>query len=218
MPSFALSTLNIFQPKKSKNMTASDKPLHSQPAILTNLPTAQEPKSTDTSVVSRKKSLVVLSNDINLYFHTDAAEQISSQLQHDAGDRVRLAKKMFTAIQNGEIDAYDHRNGELMPLPIGLRPICVRVNNVNDWLKREGYATKWAPGKKTITSLGTIIKLSPEKRQFERWRMCEDMGLVMPTNTYGPYPWGISKVAEKIGIQRQSLVEDLDKYRERRFT
>jgi hypothetical protein len=199
-------------------MSASDKPLYSQPAITNDLSAAPNPQGTEASAISGKKRFVVLSNDINLYFHTDAAEQISTQLEHDEGDRVRLAKKMFTAIQNGEIDAYDHRNGEIMPLPIGLQPICVRVNNVNDWLKREGYATKWTPGKNLITSLGATTKQSTEDRQVERWRMCEDLGLVMPTDTYGPYPRGISKVAKKIGIQRQSLVEDLDKYRNRRFS
>jgi len=160
---------------------------------------------------------LTLSSDPKLYFHTNAAEQISDQLKHDDGDRIRLAKKMFKAIQKGEIDAYSHRDGQLIKLPIELQPLCVRVSNVNDWLKRESYATRWAPDKQLNTTLPTPAQQSPEERQIERWKICEDMGLVMPTDTYGPYPRGISKAAKCIGILRQSLVSDLYKYRERRF-
>jgi len=124
---------------------------------------------------------------------------------------------MFKAIQKGEIDAYSHRDGQLIKLPIELQPLCVRVSNVNDWLKRESYATRWAPDKQLNTTLPTPAEQSPEERQIERWKICEDMGLVMPTDTYGPYPRGISKAAKCIGILRQSLVSDLNKYRERRF-
>ena len=167
---------------------------------------------------SNKTSLqLTLSNDPELYFHTNAAEQISDQLKHDDGDRIRLAKKMFKAIQKGEIDAYSHRDGQLIKLPIEMQPLCVRVSNVNDWLKSEGHATRWAPDKQPHTTLPTSTKQSPEERQIERWKICEDMGLVMPTDTYGPYPRGISKAAKRIGISRQSLVSDLNKYRERRF-
>ena len=160
---------------------------------------------------------LTLSSDPKLYFHTHAAEQISDQLKHDDGDRIRLAKKMFKAIQKGEIDAYSHRDGQLIKSPIELQPLCVRVSNVNDWLKREGYATMWATDKQLNTTLPTPAQQSPEERQIERWKICEDMGLVMPTDTYGPYPRGISKAAKYIGILRQSLVSDLNKYRERRF-
>jgi len=165
-----------------------------------------------------KKVNITLSNDMNLYFHTEAAEQISHQLQHDEGDRLKLAKKILNAIHKGEIDAYSHRDGKLISLPIGLQPLCVRVNNVNDWLKVKGYATKWVPGKKLSSEPTKIAKQSPEERQTERWKLCEDMGLIMPTSTYGPYPRGISKVAKSIGIARQTLMEDLNKYRMRRFT
>ena len=85
----------------------------------TNVELLNDKSSLDAEV---QKITVTLSSDINLYFHTEAAEQISLQLQHDQGDRIRLAKKILKAIQNGEIDAYDYRDGKLMPLPIGLQP------------------------------------------------------------------------------------------------
>ena len=75
----------------------------------------------------------------------------------------------------------------------------------------------WATDKQLNTTLPTPAQQSPEERQIERWKICEDMGLEMPTDTYGPYPRGISKAAKYIGILRQSLVSDLNKYRERRF-
>jgi hypothetical protein len=55
------------------------------------------------------------------------------------------------------------------------------------------------------------------QRQAERWKACVDAGLDMPSDTYSHYPRGISKVAKSFGIERQSLKEDLDKYREREF-
>jgi hypothetical protein len=182
---------------------------------------ALNPKSDrDTNSLNSelKKLNITLSNDMNLYFHTDAADQISLQLQYDEGDRLRLAKKIFKAIHKGEIDAYSHRDGNLISLPIGLQPLCVRVSNVNDWLKLEGYATKWSPGKRPSTELTKIAKQSPEERQTKRWKLCEEMGLIMPTNSYGPYPRGIGEAAKRIGITRQALIEDLHKYRVRRFT
>jgi hypothetical protein len=54
-------------------------------------------------------------------------------------------------------------------------------------------------------------------RQETRWRACENAGLTMPTNTYGPYPRGIGKVAKSLGIKRQTLTDDLNKYRESIF-
>lgn len=176
--------------------------------------TMSEVEATGNNKASRQ---LTLSSDPELYFHTHAAEQISDQLKHDDGDRIRLAKKMFKAIQKGEIDAYSHRDGQLIKLPIELQPLCVRISNINDWLKREGYATRWVPDKQLNTPLLIPAQKSPEERQIERWKICEDMGLVMPTDTYGSYPRGISKAAKSIGILRQSLVSDLDKYRERRF-
>ncbi len=59
--------------------------------------------------------------------------------------------------------------------------------------------------------------VASEKRQDDRWQACVDAGLEMPTDTYGYYPRGISKVAESLGIERQTLTGDLDKYRERKF-
>ena len=60
-----------------------------------------------------------------------------------------------------------------------------------------------------------VKKQTPEQRQAARWQACIDAGLVMPTDTYSHYPAGITKVAKSLGITRQSLKEDLDKYRER---
>jgi hypothetical protein len=174
--------------------------------------------SSQVQATSNKVSLqLTLSTDPKLYFHTNAAEQISDLLKHDDGDRIRLAKKMFKAIQKGDIDAYSHRDGQLIKLPIELQPLCVRASNINDWLKGEGYAIRWAPDNQVETALPSPAKQSPEERQIERWKFCIGMGLVMPIDTYGPYPRGIGKAAKILGISRQSLTSDLDKYRERRF-
>jgi hypothetical protein len=54
-------------------------------------------------------------------------------------------------------------------------------------------------------------------RQDARWQACVSAGLAMPTDTYGPYPRGIAEVAKSLGIARQTLTDDLNKYRERMF-
>ena len=56
-----------------------------------------------------------------------------------------------------------------------------------------------------------------QKRQEIRWQACVDDGLAMPTDTYAQFPRGIGKVAKKLGIQRQSLADDLNAYRNRVF-
>lgn len=55
-----------------------------------------------------------------------------------------------------------------------------------------------------------------EQRQARRWKMCIDAGLQMPVNDYERLPRGIRKIAEKEGITRQSLAEDLKAYVNRR--
>jgi len=161
------------------------------------------------------KTTVHLSDDRGLYFHTEAAEVIGRQLELDEGDRIRLAKKMFEAIRQGKIDAYNHRDGKLISLPISLQPLCVRVNNVNQWLRLEGYPFIWDPENPLAQKRSAPNKKTAEERQIERWKVCIDMGLVMPTDSYGPYPRGIGEAAKLIGITRQALRHDLDKYRAR---
>lgn len=63
-----------------------------------------------------------------------------------------------------------------------------------------------------------LIQQTPEQRQTERWKLCESEGLLMPTNTYAQFPRGIGKVAKLLGIKPQSLRDDLNKYRARKFS
>lgn len=56
-----------------------------------------------------------------------------------------------------------------------------------------------------------------EDRQRERWQMCVDDGVKMPTDTYGGYGRGLTRVAKMLGIKRQTLTEDLDAHRNRIF-
>jgi hypothetical protein len=63
-----------------------------------------------------------------------------------------------------------------------------------------------------------LIQQTPEQRQTERWKLCESEGLLMPSNTYAQFPRGIGKVAKLLGIKPQSLRDDLNKYRARKFS
>jgi len=56
---------------------------------------------------------------------------------------------------------------------------------------------------------------SAAERQKTRWDLCVQSKLPMPEDTYSGYPRGITEVANKLGITRQALVQDLNKYRNR---
>jgi len=162
-----------------------------------------------------QKIPVTLSNDPALYFHTQAVELISDALKLDEGDRHRLAKNIFKAIHDGKIDAYSHKDGKLLISPSMSQPLCVRVKNLNDWLRLEGYSINWDPDNPNGMFSQISIKKTAEQRQAERWKLCVDMGLSMPKDTYERYPKGINEAAKRLGITRQSLREDLNNYRER---
>ena len=171
-----------------------------------------------------------LSSGTELYFLAEATELISDQVGHDHAQREQLAKDMREAVLKGALGAYFYTDGEpLRKNAIGklertlgddkhctvepTTPLCVRPAGVNAWLKTTSWGFTWdipapAPATKTSTA---------EQRQTERWNACISAGLHMPTDTYRPYPRGISDVAKKLGITRQSLTEDLDNYRERIF-
>lgn len=150
--------------------------------------------------------------DGDFYGYSEATELISRQEKHTAVFTKKLADEMFKAIRVGDLPAYDYRSGKLLSIPIPyVTPLGVRRDEVNEWLKTTSWGFTWgvqASASKTSTA---------EQRQTERWKVCTDAGLKMPTDTYGPYPHGIVNVAKKLGIKRQSLTEDLDKYRERIF-
>jgi hypothetical protein len=61
------------------------------------------------------------------------------------------------------------------------------------------------------TPAGRTIETA-EQRQARRYQMCLEAGLEMPHSDYGPWPRGISKVADKEGITRQSFRQDIGKH------
>jgi hypothetical protein len=90
-------------------------------------------------------------------------------------------------------------------------------NELRRWAALNGFEFDefGATGKQTAPAKATPP--TAQERQAERWQKCIDAGLTMPTDTYGSYPRGFGNVAKNIGINRQSLSDDLDKYRERVF-
>lgn len=65
---------------------------------------------------------------------------------------------------------------------------------------------------------GPALTKTQELRQAERWQLCIDKGLTMPTDTYAQLPRGIGTVARELGITRQALAQDLKAHRERIFS
>lgn len=166
---------------------------------------------------------VSLCNEPDLYFHTQAADLISDQEQHTTGMRQQFAEEMFKAIHDRKLPAYSRRDGSLLPYPIPKNMVlCVRPADINGWLRKGAYEFTWDVRLKDGMSPGPddrppALSSTAERRQAKRWQACVDAGLLMPTNTYSPYPRGISKVSKSLKIKRQSLTADLDKYRERMF-
>lgn len=56
---------------------------------------------------------------------------------------------------------------------------------------------------------------TPEKRQAARYQACIEAGLNFSSNPLHPMPHGIGKVAESLGITRQTMTSDLVKHIER---
>jgi hypothetical protein len=166
---------------------------------------------------------VSLSNEPDLYFHTQAADLISDQEQHTTGMRQQFAEEMYKAIHERKLPAYSHKDGSLLPYPIPKNMVlCVRPADINGWLRKGAYEFTWGVHVQNGMSpepddRPLAPSMTAEKRQVERWQVCVDAGLPMPKNTYSPYPRGIGKVAKALSITRQALTEDLDKYRERMF-
>lgn len=174
-----------------------------------------------------KKTVIptLLSQDLHLYFHSQAADLISDQEQHTDGMRQQFAADMFKALHEKKLPAYSHQDGALIQHPIPLTKIlCVRPADVNDWLRKGAYKFSWNIGAQVSKTSQEVSDLDQEQlsrfdsshtRAAKRWQICVDAKLDMPTNTFSPYPRGIGKIAKSLGIRRQSLTEDLDRHRER---
>lgn len=50
------------------------------------------------------------------------------------------------------------------------------------------------------------------------WQACLDDGLEMPTDTYAQYPRGITRIAQREGVKRQTFAKRLDAYRAEKFS
>jgi biotin operon repressor len=130
-------------------------------------------------------------------------------------DRKKTRQAIWKAIDDGALVPLWDKARTPLPLPLtgtdkslALIRTDELANVFEAWpLKREPQP---APAKATPPT--------GQERQAERWQKCIDAGLTMPTDTYGRYPRGIGKVAKTIGISRQSLRDDLNKYRERVFS
>jgi hypothetical protein len=174
--------------------------------------------------MEKKARSVSLCNEPDLYFHTQAADLISDQEQHTTGMRQQFAEEMFKAIHDRKLPAYSRRDGSLLPYPIPKNMVlCVRSADVNAWLRKRAYAFTWEVRVQNGMSpepdeRPSAQSLTAEQRQAERWQACIDAGLAMPTDTYAWYPRGFYRVADSLKITRQSLREDLNKYRERVFS
>lgn len=136
--------------------------------------------------------------------HGDRTEGYMARMAFQ-GDLSRLAADPDDALV---AMFYDHDN-RLIRLQPGLHVKLSELRFKRDDLQELATATTQPPAP-------TVLERQ-EARWKARWQTCINAGLVMPTDTYGPYPHGIVEVAKSLGIKRQSLTDDLNKYRERMF-
>jgi hypothetical protein len=148
-------------------------------------------------------------------FSIDEAACIAADaIGADRIDRKKTRQAIWKAIDDGALVPVWDKARTPLPLPLtgtDKRLALIRTDELANvfeaWpLKPEPQP---APAKATPPTA--------QERQAERWQKCIDAGLTMPTDTYGRYPNGIGKVAKTENIKRQSLRDDLDKYRERVF-
>jgi hypothetical protein len=91
------------------------------------------------------KKKLTLSNDPDLFFHTQAADLISDQEHHTEGMREEFADDMLKGIHAGALHVYSQHNGVLRSFEVSWTgPFCVRPADVNDWLERKTqYKFRW---------------------------------------------------------------------------
>lgn len=91
----------------------------------------------------------------------------------------------------------------------------LKRGDVNDWLERQGASYRWAdPAPAAVVAAPSpVVTLSADEiksqRQARRYQACVDAGLILPSDDYGAMPRGIGKVAERLGITRQTLTADV---------
>lgn len=90
-------------------------------------------------------------------------------------------------------------------------------DELSRWAALKGFASDEFGAIEPQTAPATASTPSAIERQESRWQACLNAGLKMPTCTYAPYPRGFANVAKSLGISRQTLADDLNKYRERVF-
>ena len=138
-----------------------------------------ELKTKDQNVSARG---VTLSNDPDLFFHTDAAEQISDQLGYAQGDRELLAKKIFEAIHAGEINAYSMRDGILMQASFDWRrdPESNRANRICNPVHNR-FAI--APVNLALPTHNRLTSTKKGSLGFPLWNLEREKSLELSTST-----------------------------------
>jgi hypothetical protein len=122
-------------------------------------------KSKDSDKVGILKK-ITFSTDPDLYFHTQAAEEISSQLKHNKYYRAKFAQDFFHAIHQGQITAYNYQDGTEMETPIPFAmPLCIKPQDVNIWLINKHYDIRWDPKVSPKTKNGSRLRWTEEFKQ-----------------------------------------------------
>lgn len=120
-------------------------------------------------------------------------------------------------------DGFEERNGILMRYTQGmLADDEPDFETVPDDCRVVGYdvhalADEYTAPEVTQAEPRAAPVASQEQRQADRWQLCIDAGLTMPTDTYSHFPRGIGRVATGLRITRQALQQDLNAHRERLF-
>jgi hypothetical protein len=149
---------------------------------------------------------------------TEAAQLLSCENPHDPTisgwldvTSVEMAPDARRKLLRGLED-----EGGKRPLIDWLQFVKSRGWRHDPWIDRyiaaKGASLPRHASREPSVASGGTPKLTREQRQAARYQACVDAGLNMPKDDYARLPVGISEVAQRLSITRQSLAKDLKQH------
>jgi hypothetical protein len=160
----------------------------------------------------RTRSGVQLNNHIEITSFKEKSTEVTTRCEH-----VLYPKSVDVAVntQSAALDGVERLLGEELW-------IARQWGAKKEWVRHVSFSV---PAKNWLFHADDIRPLMRKqgsdpisvRRQAERFQMCVDAGLKMPTDTFAHLPRGIGKIAATLGIKRQSFAEDVKAHLERMY-
>jgi hypothetical protein len=123
----------------------------------------------------------------------------------DAGEWERQFEKRLTAAVRSNHPNETHEEEMARRTEIAAAEERARLRVRDEHEAEKAKQLQQVPAKRTKEQ----VQAKKEDRQERRLKLCLDAGLKMPTTARGRMPYGIGKVAENDGVERQTFTEDV---------